>query len=102
MFMRRNGVESNRSRRYTISPASAQSAPPPARTSARRARTAIEVSVLVAAYLLGGTIGLGTVVFAFGIGPVVQVFLGIFDREGRVSHRRELRILEESPGSLGE
>lgn len=70
--------------------------------SVRRARTAIEVSVLVAAYFLGGTIGLGTVVFAFGIGPVVQVFLGIFDRQGRVSHRREVRLLEQSPGSLGE
>ena len=70
--------------------------------SIRRARTAIEVSVLVIAWLLGGTIGLGTIVFAFGIGPVVQVMLGIFDREGRVSRRRELRILEESPGSLGE
>jgi uncharacterized membrane protein YczE len=70
--------------------------------SIRRARTAIEVSVLLAAYLLGGTIGLGTVVFAFGIGPVVQVFLGVLDREGRVSHRREVRLLEQSPGSLGE
>jgi uncharacterized membrane protein YczE len=70
--------------------------------SIRRARTAIEVSVLVVAWLLGGTIGLGTIVFAFGIGPVVQVMLGVFDREGRVARRREIRILEESPGSVGE
>ncbi|HSO28976.1 MAG TPA: hypothetical protein VLS28_03680 [Candidatus Sulfomarinibacteraceae bacterium] len=70
--------------------------------SIRRARTAIEVSVLVVAWLLGGTIGLGTIVFAFGIGPVVQVMLGVFDRDGRVSRRREVRLLEESPGSLGE
>lgn len=70
--------------------------------SIRRARTAIEVSVLVFAWLLGGTIGLGTVVFAFGIGPVVQVMLGFFDREGRVARRRDVRILEESPGTLGE
>ena len=41
--------------------------------SIRRARTAVELSVLVAGYLLGGTIGLGTVVFALGIGPLVQV-----------------------------
>lgn len=70
--------------------------------SIRRARTAIEVGVLVVAWLLGGTIGLGTIVFAFGIGPVVQVMLGVFDRDGRVSRRREVRLLEESPGSLGE
>jgi uncharacterized membrane protein YczE len=70
--------------------------------SIRRARTAIEVSVLVAAWLLGGTIGLGTIVFAFGIGPVVQLMLGVFDREGRVSRRRDVRVLEESPGTIGE
>lgn len=70
--------------------------------SIRRARTAIELSVLAAAWVLGGTIGLGTVVFAFGIGPVVQVMLGVFDPEGRVSRRREVRILEGSPGTLGE
>ena len=70
--------------------------------SIRRARTAIEVSVLVVAWLLGGSIGLGTVAFAFGIGPVVQVMLGIFDREGRVGRRRDVRVLEASPGTLGE
>ena len=38
-------------------------------------RTAIEVSVLLAGILLGGTAGIGTAVFAFGIGPTVQYFL---------------------------
>lgn len=38
-------------------------------------RAIIEVSVLVAGWLLGGTVGAGTVAFAFGIGPLVQVFL---------------------------
>ena len=56
--------------------------------SIRRARTLIELTVLVAGFLLGGTIGIGTVVFALGIGPLVQVFLGIFDRDGRVARRR--------------
>ena len=70
--------------------------------SIRRARTAIEVGVLAIAWLLGGAIGLGTLVFAFGIGPVVQAMLGIFDRKGRVARRREIRVLEESPGTLGE
>lgn len=38
----------------------------------RRARTAVEVSVLVAGWLLGGTVGVGTVLFAFGVGPAVE------------------------------
>lgn len=70
--------------------------------SIRRSRTAIEISVLVIGWALGGTIGLGTIVFAFGIGPVVQVMLGIFDREGRVSRRRDVRVLGGTPGTLGE
>jgi uncharacterized membrane protein YczE len=70
--------------------------------SIRRARTAIEVAVLAIAWLLGGTIGPGTIVFAFGIGPVVQVMLGVFDRDGRVASRRAVRTLEDSPGTLGE
>ncbi len=56
--------------------------------SIRRARTLIEVTVLVLGWLLGGTIGLGTIAFAFGIGPLVQVFLGVFDRTGRLERRR--------------
>ena len=43
--------------------------------SIRLARTGIEVLVLAAGVLLGGSIGVGTAVFALGIGPLVQVFL---------------------------
>jgi uncharacterized membrane protein YczE len=63
--------------------------------SIRRARTLIEVIVLVAGWLLGGTVGLGTLVFAFGIGPIVQVALGVFDREGRIDRGRRTEIAEE-------
>ena len=38
-------------------------------------RTAIEVAVLVLGWLLGGTIGLGTVAFAFGVGPIIGPLL---------------------------
>lgn len=38
-------------------------------------RTGLELTVLLAGWLLGGTVGLGTVVFALGIGPVVQLSL---------------------------
>ncbi|WBP91555.1 hypothetical protein O1G21_11435 [Kitasatospora cathayae] len=43
--------------------------------SLRLIRTGIELTVLVAGLLLGGTAGLGTVVYALLIGPLVQVFL---------------------------
>jgi uncharacterized membrane protein YczE len=43
--------------------------------SVRIARTSIEAIVLVAGLLLGGSIGIGTVAFTFGIGPLVQLFL---------------------------
>jgi uncharacterized protein len=36
------------------------------------ARTGVEVAALVAGFAFGGTAGLGTVVFAFGIGPAVE------------------------------
>ena len=39
------------------------------------ARTGIEVSALVVGWLLGGTAGIGTLVFALAIGPLVQLFL---------------------------
>lgn len=49
------------------------------RVSIRVARTAIEGSVLAAGFVLGGPIGLGTVAFMFGIGPLVQLLLPRFD-----------------------
>ena len=68
--------------------------------SIRRSRTAVELTVLVLGFLLGGTIGLGTVVFALGIGPLVQAALGVFDREGRVARRRRAAL--EGTGTVGE
>lgn len=43
--------------------------------SIRVVRTSIEVCVLAAGWALGGTVGVGTVVFALSIGPLVHVFL---------------------------
>ena len=45
--------------------------------SVRLVRTSIEATVLAVGWLLGGTVGIGTVVYAFGIGPLVQLFLRI-------------------------
>lgn len=47
--------------------------------SLRMARTGVEATVLVIGWILGGTIGIGTLVFALGIGPLVQLFLPRFD-----------------------
>jgi uncharacterized membrane protein YczE len=39
------------------------------------ARAAIEITVLIVGWFLGGTVGVGTVLFAFGMGPLIAVFL---------------------------
>ena len=46
--------------------------------SVRLVRTSIEVSVLAIGFLLGGVVGIGTVVYALAIGPLVQTFLPRF------------------------
>ncbi|MGZ6859302.1 MAG: membrane protein YczE, partial [Blastococcus sp.] len=43
--------------------------------SVRLVRTSIEAAVVATGWLLGGTLGLGTVVYALAIGPLVQVLL---------------------------
>jgi uncharacterized membrane protein YczE len=43
--------------------------------SVRLVRTAIELTVLAIGWVLGGTVGVGTLVYAFGVGPVTQFFL---------------------------
>lgn len=49
------------------------------------ARFGVEATVLLAGWLLGGTVGIGTVLFAVGIGPLVDRTLPLLD------HRRRLR-----------
>ena len=46
--------------------------------SVQISRTFIEIVVLTVGIFLGGGVGLGTLVFAFGIGPMVQVGLRVF------------------------
>jgi uncharacterized membrane protein YczE len=40
-----------------------------------RVRIGLEVTVLIIGWLLGGTVGVGTVVFAFGVGPMIAWYL---------------------------
>lgn len=42
------------------------------------ARLGIEISVLALGWLLGGTVGVGTALFAFGVGPLIAIFLPMF------------------------
>ncbi|HET9398681.1 MAG TPA: hypothetical protein VFO45_07685 [Sphingomicrobium sp.] len=46
--------------------------------SVRIIRTSIEVAVLAAGWMLGGTVGLGTVLYAVAIGPIVHRMLPVF------------------------
>jgi uncharacterized membrane protein YczE len=48
------------------------------RLSLRLVRTGIELTVLVAGFFLGGTVGLGTLAYALAIGPLSQVFIPMF------------------------
>jgi uncharacterized membrane protein YczE len=67
--------------------------------SVRMVRTAIEVSVMAVGYLLGGTVGIGTVLFALGIGPIVHLTLPFFSH---AAHRRgECRPVKDLECSSG-
>jgi uncharacterized membrane protein YczE len=48
--------------------------------SIRVVRTGIEVLVLATGWLLGGTVGVGTVVYALSIGPLAHIFVPLFAR----------------------
>ena len=55
--------------------------------SIRVVRTGIELTVLAVGWLLGGTVGIGTVVYALAIGPLAHTFIPLFriDEDGQVS-----------------
>ena len=61
----------------------------------RRIRTTIELSVLVIGMLLGGTFGVGTVLYALAIGPLIQIFLPWFQIP-RVSQNRTVKVEQPS------
>ena len=48
--------------------------------SIRVVRTVLEVTVLAIGWLLGGTVGVGTVVYALSIGPLAHLFIPLFAR----------------------
>lgn len=54
--------------------------------SIRVVRTCIEATVLLTGWLLGGTVGIGTLVYAVGIGPLAHIFIPMFARTGAPDH----------------
>jgi uncharacterized membrane protein YczE len=62
--------------------------------SIRLTRTAIELTVLALGFLLGGTVGIGTLLYALMIGPLAQFFLAIFRIPGVKEHDLERGTLE--------
>jgi len=58
--------------------------------SVRSVRTAIEVTVLLAGWLMGGTFGVGTVLYALAIGPLIQLCLPWF----RIKIQQEKSLVE--------
>lgn len=59
--------------------------------SIRLVRTGIELGVLLAGWLLGGAVGIGTVVYALAIGPLAHIFIPVFstnlERRGAPARR---------------
>src|SRR5205814_7442298 len=52
--------------------------------SIRVVRTGLEVTVLFTGWLLGGTVGFGTLAYALSIGPLAHIFIPLFAHGRRV------------------
>lgn len=67
--------------------------------SVRLVRSIIEISVLLIGYLLGGFVGIGTLLMAFMVGPSVQFVFKIFKFDvGTIKHRfidDDIKLLRE-------
>ena len=60
--------------------------------SIRVVRTGLELTVLATGWLLGGTVGVGTVLYALSIGPLAHVFVPLFAR-GRTTPEHALEAV---------
>lgn len=79
------------------------------KVSVSRARTGVEVVVFVLGWILGGTVGVGTIAFAVFIGPLMQANLRLFEglekryqrtTEARVAHRSHIRdVASDGPST---
>ncbi|MBT8159979.1 MULTISPECIES: YitT family protein [Arthrobacter] len=67
--------------------------------SVRLSRTLIEVVVLAVGWLLGGSVGIGTVVYALAIGPTVQLLLPLFTVPEKASRSSKETVVTEPAGT---
>jgi uncharacterized membrane protein YczE len=58
--------------------------------SVRVVRTVLEVTVLAVGWLLGGTVGVGTLLYALAIGPIAHALLPVFTVRGAPPPRTAL------------
>ncbi|MGH8879787.1 MAG: YczE/YyaS/YitT family protein [Stackebrandtia sp.] len=58
--------------------------------SIRLVRTVLEVTVVIVGWLLGGIVGLGTLLYAVAIGPVTQIVLPIFTVDLKTDRRQRV------------
>ena len=66
--------------------------------SLRIVRTSIELTVLIAGAVLGGTVGIGTLLYAVSIGPLAHLTIPAFSSERHIRrHRRADRAQERRP-----
>jgi uncharacterized membrane protein YczE len=70
--------------------------------SIRVVRTAIEVTVLIAGVLLGGSVGIGTVAYALSIGPLVHFLLPRLRLSTTRSEHGSATARREHPGQHGQ
>jgi uncharacterized membrane protein YczE len=67
--------------------------------SIRAVRTSIELAVVALGWALGGTVGVGTVLYALTIGPLVHYFLPLFSIGADRAHpQRDRRQHPSRPG----
>ena len=59
--------------------------------SLRLVRTGLEVAVVLIGLAMGGVLGIGTLVYAFAIGPIAQALMPVLPRGPRTSRRAEAR-----------
>lgn len=63
----------------------------------RVVRTCIELTVFAAGWILGGNVGVGTVVYALSIGPLAHIFVPLFTIPGVANEASGELLYEEEP-----
>jgi uncharacterized membrane protein YczE len=57
-------------------------------------RATIECAVLLVGFFLGGTVGIGTLIFAFGVGPAVEISFSLL-KKLRLAERLQVPVTQQ-------